>query len=109
MLAVWAAGGIFVPLCTGHPKPEIDHVIKNSGCDLVLSQDSLLDRVSNHGARSLREFVKPEEADPQKDKIEFDEEVKLEDSAMILYTSGTTSQPVWRNKFMRSSFPLVNE
>ena len=37
MLGIWRAGGIAVPLCTSHPDPELEYVIKDSTAGIVIA------------------------------------------------------------------------
>ena len=31
---IWRAGGVAVPLCISHPRPELEYVITNSGASI---------------------------------------------------------------------------
>ena len=34
---IWRAGGIAVPLCISHPRPELEYVITNSGASIIVA------------------------------------------------------------------------
>jgi malonyl-CoA/methylmalonyl-CoA synthetase len=34
---IWRAGGIAVPLCVSHPRPELEYVIEDAGVDTVVT------------------------------------------------------------------------
>ncbi len=88
---IWAAGGIAVPLCVLHPLPSIKYVLEDSQAVLVIAHGDYLD------------FLKPLESAigitvvPLASMLGENDaplpKVLPERRAMILYTSGTTSQP----------------
>ncbi|CAG8544767.1 2540_t:CDS:10 [Paraglomus occultum] len=88
--AVWAAGGIAVPLCITHPPTELEYAIKDSQSSLVLVHPQL-----EHLTSSISgQFDKIVYAGPQEQYREF-EVPKLypmatSRRALIIYTSGTT-------------------
>ncbi|OJD17435.1 hypothetical protein AJ78_02460 [Emergomyces pasteurianus Ep9510] len=95
--AVWAAGGVCVPLCTTHPAKEVKYTITDSDPSLIILHPSF-----NHMKTAIQE------ANP---KIPFFDLVPLVASklpvslppfhaslrqsrrALMIYTSGTTSNP----------------
>ncbi len=34
---IWQAGGVAVPLCPSHPLPEIEHIIRDTKAEVVVS------------------------------------------------------------------------
>lgn len=103
MFAVWALGGIFVPLNMRLAGPELAYHLADSGTgalvyapaqadlvgsitgDLAVSHLVALERPSN-GALSYEDLV----AGAPPDWV--DEAVSLADPCLIMYTSGTTGQ-----------------
>lgn len=88
---IWRAGGIAVPLCVSHPRPELEYVIEDAGVDTVVthphSEPMLHAIAQERGLRFLGTggaFDIPERALPK---------VDITRRALILYTSGTTSKP----------------
>ena len=89
---IWRAGGIAVPLCTSHPPPEWEYVIRDSEAAVVVAGPSFADRIrpvtrkcgvpllcatslGQDGSASPLPSIHPQRR------------------AMILYTSGTTRRP----------------
>jgi malonyl-CoA/methylmalonyl-CoA synthetase len=91
MWAIWRAGGIAVPLCLTYPLPSLCYTVEDSAADiLVLSPEYeglLADYAAAHGLRLL---VLGREPEPLKGELPL---IASGRQAMILYTSGTTSQP----------------
>ena len=40
---IWRAGGIAVPLCVSHPRPELEYVITNSGVSIIVAHPQFED------------------------------------------------------------------
>src|SRR5690606_9278608 len=92
---IWRAGGIAVPLCPTHPRPEMEYVVRNSGAAIVvapgdaglpraIARDLGLSFVAANGELSGR-LDDPHPAPLPR--------VDAGRGALILYTSGTTSKP----------------
>jgi malonyl-CoA/methylmalonyl-CoA synthetase len=88
---IWRAGGIAVPLCTTHPRPELEYVVQDSQADLLVAgpefEESLRPVAEGRGLRFLttaEALAAPERPLPA---------VEPDRRALILYTSGTTSKP----------------
>ncbi len=91
MLGIWRAGGVAVPLCTSHPDPELDYVIKDSVARIIIAHPEFENRLRELSKSSGAQFYTLE-------KILQSEPGNLPDidasgRAMIVYTSGTTSKP----------------
>lgn len=94
---IWRAGGIAVPLCISHPRPELEYVITNSGASIIVAHPnfegilrSLLPQASLAEALNLR-FILTSETLPS--DIALLPQVDITRRALILYTSGTTGKP----------------
>ncbi len=88
---IWLAGGIAVPLCVSHPRPELEYVIVNSGAVNILAHPSfeaVLRPISE--THDLRFTLT---SDPLPDSIDSLPEIDIHRRALILYTSGTTGKP----------------
>ncbi|WP_281541757.1 acyl-CoA synthetase [Maribacter aestuarii] len=88
---IWAAGGIAVPLCVLHPLPSIQYVIEDTKAQMVIAHPDYFDFLKplekKTGVRivALNTILREATVDlPQ---------IAPFRSAMILYTSGTTSKP----------------
>ncbi|HYX17125.1 MAG TPA: acyl-CoA synthetase, partial [Nostoc sp.] len=96
---IWRAGGIAVPLCISHPRPELEYVITNSGASIIIAHpnfEGILRSCSVSAGESLAEehnlrFILTSETLPS--DIALLPEVDITRRALILYTSGTTGKP----------------
>jgi malonyl-CoA/methylmalonyl-CoA synthetase len=88
---IWLAGGIAVPLCTFHPLLEIEYVMEDTGADIVIVHPEFEEKLKPLKSKSNFSFLSTEKViDGERN---FLQQVDLQGSAMILYTSGTTSRP----------------
>ncbi|MEH2035338.1 acyl-CoA synthetase [Nostoc sp.] len=94
---IWRAGGIAVPLCVSHPRPELEYVITNSGASIIIAHPnfegilrSLPPQASLAQEHNLR-FILTSETLPH--NISRLPELDITRRGLILYTSGTTGKP----------------
>ncbi|MBD2199701.1 MULTISPECIES: acyl-CoA synthetase [Calothrix] len=88
---IWRAGGIAVPLCISHPKPELDYVITNSGASIIVAHpnyEQILRAIATE--KNLR-FILTSDTLPN--SVNPLPDVDITRRALILYTSGTTGKP----------------
>ncbi|ATL32469.1 amino acid adenylation domain-containing protein [Streptomyces formicae] len=92
LLAVWKAGGAFVPLDPGHPADRLGYLIDDSGADVVLGTKSTLTEVAAGAARviTLDEAEQAVAAEPDTPPTVLTEPDQL---AYVIYTSGSTGRP----------------
>jgi malonyl-CoA/methylmalonyl-CoA synthetase len=88
---IWRAGGIAVPLCVSHPRPELEYVILDSDAEIAVAHPSFAETLAPIAEAHHRRLLTTtaalgasETALPSVDEGR---------RAMILYTSGTTSKP----------------
>jgi malonyl-CoA/methylmalonyl-CoA synthetase len=90
---IWRAGGIAVPLCVSHPRPELEYVVLDSDAEVVVAhpafEQALGTIASEHGRRFLTTPVALSEQRPRTTLPVIDAGRR----ALMLYTSGTTSKP----------------
>ncbi len=90
-LGVWMAGGVSVPLGVAHSPREIEYVIKDSRAGTVVFHPALARKLEgafpDAGVRLLK---LPEVFRPARGELPG---IREERRAMIIYTSGTTSEP----------------
>ncbi len=88
---IWQAGGVAVPLCPSHPLPEIEHIIRDTKAEFVVSHPDFESQLrSLSRVLKVRLLLTSEATKAKKCPVP---EVTLDRRAMILYTSGTTSKP----------------
>ncbi|WP_404790445.1 acyl-CoA synthetase [Altericista sp. CCNU0014] len=88
---IWRAGGIAVPLCTVHPRPELEYVISNSGASIVIANpifEKLLRPISE--TLNIKFILTSATLSGQASSLPA---VDIGRRALILYTSGTTGKP----------------
>lgn len=87
--AIWRAGGIAVPLSVSATLPELTYVLEDSGARTILTTRAQVEKLPEEARQTG--VLLFEEIDPAAtcDLPVIDESRR----AMILYTSGTTSQP----------------
>jgi malonyl-CoA/methylmalonyl-CoA synthetase len=93
---IWRAGGIAVPLCISHPRPELEYVITHSETSLIVAHpdfETILRPIAKaHHLRCIltSEILTSKTFSTQGGCLP---EVDLTRRALILYTSGTTGKP----------------
>jgi fatty-acyl-CoA synthase len=94
-------GAVFVPLNGALAVPELEYIITDAGCSLIVYGPDALEYVTDlRGMTTVRDWVPahPEPGPPQPDATGSHEEtvdlpVGLGDLCTIIYTSGTTGRP----------------
>ncbi|KAF7169623.1 hypothetical protein CNMCM5623_002245 [Aspergillus felis] len=98
--AIWAAGGVCVPLCTTHPVKELLYTIDDSDPSLVILHPAF-DKFSGPLRESVTKDVPFIALQPFHAKNDlsssslptFSPVSSLDRRALMIYTSGTTSKP----------------
>ena len=90
IFAIWKVGAIYLPLDSALPNKRLDFIISDSGADFVITCDDFIDKFETE-SRKLWSYEK-ELVEQQKttfSKLEY----SVDESAYIMYTSGTTGHP----------------
>ncbi len=89
---IWRAGGIAVPLCISHPRPELEYVITNSGASIIVAHPNFEAILRPIAVEQNLRFILTSETLPYYNvgRLPF---VDITRRALILYTSGTTGKP----------------
>jgi malonyl-CoA/methylmalonyl-CoA synthetase len=88
---IWRAGGIAVPLCVSHPRPELEYVITNSGASIIIAHPNFEGILRSLAQEHNLRFILTSETLPS--NIAHLPELDITRRALILYTSGTTGKP----------------
>jgi len=99
---VWRSGGIAVPLCTAHPRPELEYVIGDAGVEIVVAHpeyEAIVRPIAaDRGLKyigtgeALSDFSDSRHAIARRSGKTLPT-IDGDRGALILYTSGTTSKP----------------
>ena len=92
LLAVLKAGGAYVPIDPEYPKERLAHMLDDSQVPVLLTQERLIERLPEHGARVLAV-----DRDAAAIAAESDEPLAASSTpgniAYVIYTSGSTGKP----------------
>lgn len=91
---IWRAGGIAVPLCLDYPLPSLQYVIDDTQATILVCSSGFETTIRQLHAKNGVRIIIVEDMDDnfQPDNIQLPS-ITQDRSAMILYTSGTTSLP----------------
>ncbi len=92
MLAVWKAGGAFVPLDPSYPKERLAFMIGDAKVSVLLTQYSLVEQLASEGTTSIcidtqwNDIAQESSDNPVRSTLP-------ENLAYVIYTSGSTGTP----------------
>jgi len=92
LVAVLKAGGAYVPIDPQYPQERLSFVIQDAALKVVLTQQSLLEKVPARSAPTLcvdSDWSQVAGFDP----ANFVNETRPQNLAYVIYTSGSTGQP----------------
>jgi malonyl-CoA/methylmalonyl-CoA synthetase len=88
---IWQAGGVAVPLCVTYPLPSLKYVIEDTSSQVVIVGPEYVEILKPLAHAKTFRYIKLEDFSVS---INCNlPEIASDRNAMILYTSGTTSQP----------------
>ncbi len=91
ILAVWKAGGVYMPLDIAYPKDRLAFMLEDAA-GVLLTEDALQAELPPHSSRSICIDLEWESIDQQSGENPG-VHIYPEDLAYVLYTSGSTGQP----------------
>ncbi|WP_088888786.1 acyl-CoA synthetase [Leptolyngbya ohadii] len=94
--AIWRAGGIAVPLCVAHPRPELEYVITDAAASILVAHSSfeaILSPIAVERGLRLVLTAEPLPHCPSNSPPPRLPEIAPSRRALMLYTSGTTGKP----------------
>ncbi|BFO18420.1 hypothetical protein SHKM778_48080 [Streptomyces sp. KM77-8] len=86
LLGVLRAGAVYLPLDPAYPAERLDHLLRDSGCPLVLTDDTTRSRPEWPAHVELIDVSAPSPAQPLSD-------IRPLQPAYLIYTSGSTGLP----------------
>ncbi|MEW5930137.1 MAG: amino acid adenylation domain-containing protein, partial [Gemmatimonadota bacterium] len=92
LLGTLKAGGAYVPLDPSYPAERLAYMLADSGVPVLLTQERLLDRLPEHGARVVcldRDAACPAGGSAAPPVLRPDPDAL----AYVIYTSGSTGRP----------------
>ncbi len=92
MLGTWMAGAAYVPLDPEYPKARLEHVVSDSGLEVVISSGSLTDALPD-GLRVLSVEEIAEAGQHGQPDGALPVQPEPSDPAYVIYTSGSTGTP----------------
>lgn len=93
---IWRAGGIAVPLCLLHPRPELAHVLDDAGAAVLIADRShrgTLEPLASERGVPMLEVERVIRRTGPAAPVSVPPGVEAERAALLLYTSGTTGRP----------------
>lgn len=105
MIGVWKAGGVYVPVFTGFGPDAVHFRLRNSGAQVVFTHQTCRDRIPDMNEPAVVTIAGADGMGLQRGDVDFREAIAAQsadcesetcsrrDSAVILYTSGSTGEP----------------
>ena len=92
LLGILKAGGAYVPIDPNYPQERLSYMLDDSGVGVLVTQNSLLESLSNHDAE-----VVCLDSDcgviSQQSRENIDVGITSDNLAYVIYTSGSTGKP----------------
>lgn len=94
LYGIWRSGGIAVPLCVVHPRPELEYVITNAAASIIIAHPDFADQLQAIASELAIKFLTTTDllANSAFGLVNLPD-VETSRPALILYTSGTTGKP----------------
>ena len=92
LLGILKAGGAYVPLDPNYPEERLSYMLEDSGVEVLLTQQSLLESLPSHTAQVVC-LDSEWPAIEQHSGDNLDVGVTSDNLADVIYTSGSTGQP----------------
>lgn len=93
LLGILKAGGAYVPLDPEYPVERLAYIVRDSGLQVLLTQEGLLDRAGSQPALEIVSLERDGVSIAQEKDTRPICQVTDQDLAYVLYTSGSTGKP----------------
>jgi amino acid adenylation domain-containing protein len=93
VLAIFQAGGVYLPLDPQHPEARTRSILSESGCRLLLTTQALAASVEALMAACQGRVLCLEATEPMDETAWQAPQLRPENLAYVIYTSGSTGQP----------------
>ncbi|MDD5457115.1 MAG: amino acid adenylation domain-containing protein, partial [Candidatus Margulisbacteria bacterium] len=118
VLAVWKAGGAYLPVDINFPEKRITQMLRQSKCQVVILQDK---KLYNNEVFEGFNFIEVKESDTLT-ASDLESRSKSTDLAYVIFTSGSTGEPkgvmlehrgvvsvleVWKNIYELEKIPAI--
>ena len=91
-LGILKAGGAYIPLDPNYPQERLSYMLEDSGIEVLITQNSLLESLPEHNAQVV--CVDSDwDVIGQKSHTNLDAGVNSNNLAYVIYTSGSTGKP----------------
>jgi len=95
VMGVLKAGGAYLPLDPIHPRDRLSYMFEDSGLNILVTLDSLLDRLPEHNAQVIcldTDWEQISRVTREELAVSNDHDVGPDDLVYMTYTSGSTGQ-----------------
>lgn len=93
ILAVLKAGGAYIPIDPEYPEERISYMLKNSNCQVLLSENSLKEKIRKIDFSNNVIFANLNESFYNSNFYNLEKISKPDDLSYLIYTSGSTGMP----------------
>ena len=90
-VAIWKAGGAYVPLDPDFPNDRLEHMVRDSGLSIIVTQSGLKNKLPETTADLL--VLDADDAIAGKPDTALESSATSENLAYAIYTSGSTGLP----------------
>ncbi len=91
-IAIWKAGGAYVPLDPEFPADRLDHMVRDSGLEIIITQSALHSSLPNSGA-TIVDLDRDAQTIASQPALNPDIACSSTNLAYAIYTSGSTGKP----------------
>lgn len=93
LLAVLKAGGAYIPIDPEYPEERISYMLKNSNCTVLLSENSLKEKIKRIDFSNIVIFTDLNKSLYNYNFDNLEKISKPDDLSYLIYTSGSTGMP----------------